>query len=234
MACQPPESYANPRAIAELASPLRERVAQLVHGAPTGGLVLVSGRRTPWQQWLLRHQRCPGRECNPACKGRPTTALPGRSKHQLGLAADLGGRELAWAGRVAGAYGLHRPVPGEPWHFEATDHAPSVPIGQAPAQRTWRPFRPGATDQSILAAGGRDNEVTELQLRLEALAQSWRAGELRPGPVDGQYGPRSQGAVTAFKRRIIELQRATGQEPWPNSDALVGTSTIAMLRWWTA
>ena len=234
MSCRPAETYADPRDVAELASPLRERVAQLIHDAPTGGLVLISGRRTPWQQWLLRHQRCPGQECDPACVGNPRTALPGRSQHQRGLAADLGGRELTWARHRAGAYGLHLPVAGEPWHFEATTRTPTVPIGQVPHQGQWLPIQPGDTDRTIAARGGADNEVSELQLRLEALARSWRADDLRPGPIDGDNGDRTQRAVSAFKRRIIALQVATGQPAWPNSDALVGTLTIAMLRWWTA
>lgn len=238
MSCQPPVGYADPRDVGQLAEPFRSRIAQLIADAPTGGLVPVSLRRTPWQQWLLRHDRCPGRECDPACKGSPTTALPGRSKHQLGLAADLGGRELAWARSRARAYGLHLPVRNEPWHFEPLELEPTVtvhpwrpPTAPAPA---WVPFRPGDTDRTVVARGGPDNEVSELQLRLLALSRRWQQTELRPGPIDGVYGPSSQRAVVAFHRSIVALQRATGQETWPAPDALVGPRKITMLRWWTA
>lgn len=236
MSCPPPpETYANPRDVGELVEPLRSRVAQLIADAPDAGLVLVSGRRSPYQQWLLRHQRCPGRECDPGCKGSPTTALPGQSRHQRGEAADVGGRALAWAGANAAAYGLVLPVPGEPWHLEAAPWAPTVPVrpwGASPA-RAWVGVRPGDTDARVRARGGPPCAVSELQLRLVAISKSWGDPELHPGAVDGNYGPASQRAVRAYKRRIIALQRATHQQPWPNDDAQVGVRTIAMLRWWT-
>ncbi|HJW61416.1 MAG TPA: hypothetical protein VJ931_17430, partial [Actinomycetota bacterium] len=55
----------------------------------------------------------PSRECS------PPTARPGSSKHETGLAVDLGGN-LALAGREAPKVGLERTVPGEAWHFEPT------------------------------------------------------------------------------------------------------------------
>lgn len=236
MSCQPPVTYADPRDVGELAEPLRSRVAQLIGDAPGDGLLLVSGMRSPYQQWLLRHERCPGQECDRACRGRPLTAVPYASRHQRGEAADLGGRALRWAGTRASDYGLVRPVPGEPWHFEAAPWSPRVPVRtwRPPHARSWAPVRPGDTDRIVANRGGQSNQVTELQLRLTAMHRARRGrGELDPGPADGIYGPRSISAVRAFKLHVIALQQLTGQETWPNADGLVGQRTIDMLRWWT-
>lgn len=235
MSCKPPEDYADPRSVAELAEPLRSRIAQVIHDAPTGGLVLVSGRRSPYQQWLIRHERCPGRECDPGCKGKPVTALPGKSKHQQGKAADMGGRELDWLIAHESAYGLARTVPSERWHFEAvgTPSVPIAPFGQPAKPRSWQTIRPGDTDQSVYAKGGPDNEVSEVQIRLAKLAARWHSPVLNPGKVDGRYGNKGQAAVVAFKRKIRSLQRLTGQAEWPNADPLVGQATIDMLRFHT-
>jgi hypothetical protein len=89
--------------------------------------VLVSGIRVPGRQWDLRNARCPGRECDRGCRGKPLTALPGRSNHRRRTAADIGGRNLAWATRNKSQYGLATPVRGEPWNLESAGR-PSVTI----------------------------------------------------------------------------------------------------------
>ncbi len=76
------------------------------------GLWIVSGFRTRAEQAAL-HRRKPA-----------LAAPPGRSMHELGLAADLGypsdaARSLAH--RSAGSCGLEFPVPYEPWHVEPVD-----------------------------------------------------------------------------------------------------------------
>lgn len=53
-------------------------------------------------------------------------AVPGTSRHESGLAADVyvGGVALAnveGASAAAAALGMHFPVPGEPWHLEPVD-----------------------------------------------------------------------------------------------------------------
>lgn len=55
-------------------------------------------------------------------------AVPGTSRHETGMAADVyvGGVALAnvpGATAAAAALGLHFPVPGEPWHLEMMDAA---------------------------------------------------------------------------------------------------------------
>jgi hypothetical protein len=148
VSCKRPNTpRSDAKSIAELEEPLRSRIWTAVQHAPTKGLVLVSGYRDPGRQWDLRHDRCPGRECDPSCKGFPVTAVPaqlaisgkwvGGSKHQHRKAADMGGRDLDWLIRNRFAYGLGLTVSSENWHFEASGRdartgrqipAPSVPI----------------------------------------------------------------------------------------------------------
>lgn len=233
MSCKPPVDYANPRDVGELAEPLRSRIAQAIADAPTGGLILVSGRRSDYQQWLLRHERVPGHECDPAYPAVPRTAIPGRSHHRntdaQHCAADMGGRDLDWLIANEDSYGLYRAVKGERWHFEpkGTPTVPIKPYGAPSKAAAWIPIRPGDTDATIVARGGQDNEVDELLLRLKKRG-------FYDGAIDGAYGPKGQAAVTAFKRWVIGLQQLSGQPTWPNADTQVGPKTIAMLRWWTA
>ena len=140
----------------------------------------------------------------------------------------MGGRDLPWLIANEHAYGLARTVPGERWHFEPRG-APSVPIAPfRPARPAmWLPIHPGDTEATIVARGGHDNEIAELQLRLAARG-------FYTGKIDGIHGPRTQAAVQSFKRWVIALQHATGQKTWPNDSPTVGPLTIAMLRWWTA
>jgi len=220
------------KALADVAEPLRSYLHTAIIDARAEGLslYLVSGGRSDGQQWDLRHDRVPhGHECDPAYKGNPRTAIPGRSNHRnlspTIAAADMGGA-LAWLHRHADDYGIHFPVPGENWHAEITGRTPLRPIipFNAPVAR-WLPIRAGDTNATIIARGGLANEVTEVQLILARLG-------FQPGAVDGRYGPGSQAAMTRFKQQIIRLQRATGQPVWPNADPYVGPKTIAMLRWW--
>ena len=48
---------------------------------------------------------------------RKWVAPPGKSKHNHGIAADLGG-DLDWARANAARFGLHFPMSWEPWHVE--------------------------------------------------------------------------------------------------------------------
>jgi len=192
---RPNTPRSDPKDLGQLAEPLRSRLATMM--ADLGGLVLVSGYRDAGRQWDLRRERCPGRECSKACKGYPTTALPGASNHQRRTAADIGGRNLAAAGRAARSYGLHLPVRGENWHFEAAPWAPTKAIrpygqpAQAPAVdpnegRHYRTFVAGSTDHLIYKLGGRNDQIAELQLLFGL-------------PVDGVYGPNTVRAVVHLK-----------------------------------
>lgn len=231
MTCQPRKEFADAKSVAQLAEPLRSRIAQAIADAPRGGLVLVSGKRTDFQQWLLWSSRCPKlTDCNKTCKGPPTTAAPGHSHHRNTdanhCAADMGGRDLDWLGANQAKYGLHRPVKGEKWHFEphGTPTVRITPYGQqapAPAPvdpnagHSWRGFKAGDSDRTIYAAGGLDNEVAELQLLLGVPVTgthdvvtvarwiAWQATQNRLAPTDARWAHRSS-AVTAD--RIAHLR----------------------------
>lgn len=109
----------------QLAEPLRSSVAGLIDEAG-GKVTLVSGRRSREQQIALRRAHCGTSDYDvfekPSSACRPATARPGTSKHEVGLAADLGG-DLNLAARLAPKYGLVRTVPSESWHYEHRDTA---------------------------------------------------------------------------------------------------------------
>lgn len=51
--------------------------------------------------------------------------------------------------------------------------------------------------------------------------------------VDGVYGPKSQMYVHAFKKWVIDLQKAFGLPQWPNTDTKVGEVTYGGLQFWS-
>jgi hypothetical protein len=111
---------ANPKDVGELVEPLRSRIYTVIQDAPNHGLVLVSGHRSPWQQYLLRVGRVgASRAFNRNYPGYPRTAIPYSSQHQKGLAADMGGTALEWLYENRTAYGLAKTVSSELWHYEA-------------------------------------------------------------------------------------------------------------------
>lgn len=241
MTClRPNVARSDPRSVAELAEPLRSRIAQAITDAPGRGLVLVSGYRDSGRQWDLRHERCPGRECSTACKGYPVTARPGTSKHEKRLAADMGGAALSWLIAHREAYGLALTVASENWHFEAgardtrtgrVHNRPTVairPFGGDVVQpidpnagRVWRPFKSPATDGSIYAAGGHRFEVSELQIRLRV-------------PVDGIYGAATVAAWVAWQAAQHEAYPLDPRWLPSSRNSAVTADKIAALRKATA
>lgn len=204
-----PNRNLDPRSWADLHPVLRDRLwTARIHAAREGlRLELNSGGRSDGQQWDLRHGRCPGRECDRACKGSPLTAVPGRSNHRnLSFsvsAADMMGTGLSYLHRNKTRFGIHFPVPGEAWHAE-NKGTPTVQIipwpNLAPAPPPDRnagrhriQFKANVTDASVYAANGRDNQVSELQMLLKALG-------FFHGQVTGNYFDQTVKAVQAYKR----------------------------------
>jgi hypothetical protein len=222
MACPRPNTpRSNPKDISELAEPLRSRLQKMMDDAPGGGLVLVSGFRDPGRQWDLRHARCPGRECDGGCRGKPLTALPGHSNHQRGTAADIGGRNLAWANRNKSQYGLATPVRGEPWHFEAAGR-PSGPI---------RALAGGASAKRPKSArkGDRGAHVRSIQVLLNKCQHLHKAPRLGE---DGVFGTATDKAVRAFQKFADGMSRLAGGHGMA-VDGIVGPATTNALKFWT-
>ena len=115
-----------------VASSIAGQLASLLDAASSAGFELGgSGYRDSSGQIALRRENCgtsdyaiyqmPPEQCSPA------TAIPGRSKHEQGLAIDftIGGHTLrssdaaySWMMANAGRFGFAN-LPGEPWHFSA-------------------------------------------------------------------------------------------------------------------
>lgn len=101
---------------------------------------------------------------------------------------------------------------------------------------TWKPIRPGDTQDDIHRRGGRWDQIAEVKLLLTALADKFVDDELEPGGEIGDrtYDVETQQAISKFKSHVIGMQKLTGQTPWPNTDANIGPATIGALRWWNA
>jgi LAS superfamily LD-carboxypeptidase LdcB len=87
--------------------------------AAPGAINIKSGKRDRahqerlWQEALQKY----GNER----EARRWVARPGHSRHEWGIAADLGYADDAlrqWAHQNAAQFGLHFPLSNEPWHIE--------------------------------------------------------------------------------------------------------------------
>lgn len=85
----------------------RMRLMAMV-AASGGRITITSGYRSVEEQTAL---------WNKSDKTGKMVAPPGRSNHNRGIAADLGG-DLGLAHKLAPQYGLYFPMSYEPWHIE--------------------------------------------------------------------------------------------------------------------
>lgn len=194
------------RDVGLLEEPLRSRIYTAMRDAPTGGLAPSSLRRSPWQQYLLRRGRCPGMEFSTSCKGRPVTALPYRSNHQKGTAADMGGRELWWLIAHEREYGLHRPIRSENWHFEAYG-TPTRRIIPYPGGTGGQPLPPSASEFFGMDEREARQRFDTLEDKLDTVIGGMMTAEAKDS--------RTRGLIDNAARRVKRLyQDRFGQNAW--------------------
>jgi hypothetical protein len=104
------------RGVTELHPVLRNSIEEILE-ATDGAVHIVSGWRSPQEQAMLWADALA--RYGSAEAADDWVAPPGHSKHERGLAVDLGG-DVELAARVAQELGLpvDRPLANEPWHFE--------------------------------------------------------------------------------------------------------------------
>lgn len=227
---RPNTPKSDPKAIAELAEPLRSRVHTLIEDCPwPGELGLVSGLRDPGTQWDLRLARVGlANIWRFPPKGNPTTAVPARwnpatqqweggSNHQRGTAADLGGTEraMAWWSRVRESYGLARTVTRERWHAEANGRdvltgrrhdRPTVTIRPYGEPTTPITPTPDPEDIDVTKAAELEDRIAKLEGRTSRLEKGW---EILVQWVKDNYAPmKALQIVTAFFKGKVETTDA--------------------------
>ena len=95
----------------------RTKLQQLIN-ASGGRIFLVSGYRSVERQQQLFNAAV--KKYGSAQAARKWVAPPGKSNHNHGIAADLGG-DLALAHKLAPQFGLRFPMAHEKWHIEPAD-----------------------------------------------------------------------------------------------------------------
>lgn len=99
-----------------------------------------------------------------------------------------------------------------------------------PEQLPWVPlvYRPSAPmqDGRGLLVGTRDNQIGEVQIRLNMLGYKV--------PVTRKYDHPTAAAMVRFKKSVRSLQQMTGQRPLWATDPTAGPLTIGGLRFFTA
>lgn len=147
-----------PDAMTGLRPEFNNALAALFQNAPEdirGGLQVYSAYRSPevqaglWENALAKY----GSEQ----AARKWVAPPGRSRHNMGMAADLRfGNDAAreWVHQNAGQYGLHFPMDWEPWHIEIVGSRDGQPVyaavpGPAPDGRQMQQGQPEAPQNAL-------------------------------------------------------------------------------------
>lgn len=203
----------------------RERLQALID-ASGGRITFVSGWRSEERQAQLFAAAV--KKYGSEKAARKWVAPPGKSHHNHGLAADLGG-DLKLLKRLAPAYGLRLPMPWEPWHIEPTEQAENAdaqttaPDDHQPADK----FTSNA--QHLASLFGVDIELPEAapehlnigqqhpeggrtQTMLAALKQAGFSGEgLRIGLAVGLAEGSNTGARNTNKDKYRSVDRGWWQ-----------------------
>lgn len=150
--------------VAKLHPNMRQRVEQMV--AASGGRVSIgNGYRSPAEQEAMFRSRYRKTSSPTDSNGKKNwewagsywehvsgaqAAPPGRSMHEIGLAADLSG-DMAWVQANAGRFGLkHFAGMGEPWHVQPAE----FPNGRSEYEKQGRPWGGAPMSSASGPAGG--------------------------------------------------------------------------------
>lgn len=137
----------------------RSRLQQLI--AASGGKIhLVSGYRSEERQAELF--RAAVKKYGSEQAARKWVAPPGKSHHNHGIAADMGG-DLALLKRLAPQFGLRLPMSWEPWHLEPVDQPANPDAQTTPPDNYQEPDKFTQNIQHLADIFGVDVQLPEMQ-----------------------------------------------------------------------
>lgn len=139
--------------------------------ASDGKIWIVSGDRDTATQTRLWNEAV--KKYGPE-EARNWVAPPGRSNHEKGIAADLGG-DLELAAQLAPKFGLYRPMSWELWHFEplgsrdkAHPHAyTEKPVDPSALVSTTNPRDYGDVMREVLGIKGYESPASTADISLQ-------------------------------------------------------------------
>lgn len=219
---------------------MQVRVRKLIE-ASGGKVGLGQGLRDPKQQlqmFLNRHVLDAGGDIYYDAKrwrrlpGKAPAAPPGRSMHEIGLAADMTG-DMGWIRNNASRFELQtfEKVNNEPWHVQPTE----LPRGRSSYQRNpvwglppWgAPSHDGITRPGPGGSATTSSEPLTPALRarpgdrgpaVAVLIEALIARELlpdAPASRDGVYGTDDAALVEEFQRsKSLEVDGIVGPQTW--------------------
>jgi hypothetical protein len=109
----PPQGTSPTAAVKGFVPAFQTALNRLLHDT---GLTVNSGYRSPEHQAELFAAAV--KKYGSEAAARKWVAPPGKSKHNQGVAADLGGNLSLLSTEMLRRYGLYRPMSYEPWHVE--------------------------------------------------------------------------------------------------------------------
>lgn len=225
---------------------MQERVVALME-ASGGQVGLGQGLRPAalqLQMFLDRHVPDPNGKYSYDGKrwsrlpGKAPAAAPGKSMHEIGLAADLVG-DMGWVGAHAGEYGLRTfaDVNKEPWHVQPVEMQPGrsayekspiwgMPPWDGSGEPAERPAGAGARTSAGDGSGAAPVGVTKLAPAfrakpgdtgpaVEVLVEALLSNDLPAEPGSTTYGPELREVVEGFQAdHELIIDGIVGPQTW--------------------